>query len=111
MTQNVGFGRLEEAEHRVIKCFNPKEKAGQWRKMKNLIRKFIILTATPNETVGRVHARMPLIVQPEHYHRWLEPDGLFQSVLNPPDKNELTWHPVNRALNGARNEGAELLMP
>jgi putative SOS response-associated peptidase YedK len=42
---------------------------------------------------------MPLIVQPEHYHWWLTSDGSFQSVLNAPDKSELHWHPVNRALN------------
>jgi putative SOS response-associated peptidase YedK len=48
-------------------------------------------------------------VQPEHYHWWLASDGLFQSVLNAPDKNELNWHPVSRALNNVRNEGPELL--
>jgi putative SOS response-associated peptidase YedK len=62
-------------------------------------RKFIILTTTPNKTVGRVHNRMPLIVQPEHYGWWIASDGLFESVLNCPDKKELNWQPVNRALN------------
>lgn len=72
-------------------------------------KKFIILTTTPNETVGRVHNRMPLIVQPEHYGWWISNDGLFQSVLNFPDKEELNWRPVNRALNNPRNEGTELI--
>jgi putative SOS response-associated peptidase YedK len=72
-------------------------------------RKFLILTTSPNKTVGRVHSRMPLIVQPAHYGWWLSNDGLFQQVLENPDKEELNWHPVNRALNNTRNEGAELL--
>jgi putative SOS response-associated peptidase YedK len=72
-------------------------------------RKFIILTTTPNKTVGRVHNRMPLIVQPEHYGWWIASDGVFQSVLNYPDKEELNWLPVSRALNNPRNEGAELI--
>ena len=32
MAQNVGFGRLEEAKHRIMRGFNPKEKDRQWRK-------------------------------------------------------------------------------
>ena len=72
-------------------------------------RKFVIITTTPNESVGRVHNRMPLIVQPEHYGWWLAADEMFENVLNFPDKEELNWHPVNRALNNPRNEGAELL--
>jgi putative SOS response-associated peptidase YedK len=39
---------------------------------------------------------------------WIASDGLFQGVLNAPDKDELNWHPVNRALNNVRNEGPKL---
>ncbi len=74
-------------------------------------RKFIILTTTPNKTVARVHNRMPLIVQPEHYGWWVRAEGNFEGVLKFLDKEELNWHPVNRALNNVRNEGAELLKP
>lgn len=72
-------------------------------------RKFVILTTMPNKTVGRVHNRMPLIVQPEHYGWWVLSDGNFESVLKFPDKEELYWQPVDRALNNPRNEGAALL--
>ena len=74
-------------------------------------RKFIILTTTPNQTVGRIHNRMPFIVQPEHYGWWIANDGLFQSVLTAPDKAELNWQPVSRELNNVRNEGPGLLRP
>lgn len=72
--------------------------------------KFIILTTTPNKTVSRVHNRMPLIVQPSHYNWWLG-DGLFESVLNNPDREELNWCPVQRSLNKVGTEGAELIRP
>ena len=74
-------------------------------------RKFIVLTTTPNKSVSRVHNRMPLIVQPEHYGWWLGGGGAFESVLNHPDKEELFSQPVNRALNNSRLEGPELLKP
>lgn len=71
----------------------------------------VILTTTPNETVARIHNRMPLIVQPQHYDWWLNNGGLFESVLNNPYRPDLEWCPVNRALNNVRNEGAELIRP
>jgi len=73
--------------------------------------KFIILTTTPNKTVGRVHNRMPLIVQKNHYSWWLQDGEMFESVLNFPDRTELNWLPVQRALNTVGNEGAELIRP
>ncbi len=72
-------------------------------------RHFLILTTTPNKSVGRVHNRMPLIVQPEHYGWWIAGEGVFESVLNCPDKEELHYQSVNRALNNSRNEGEELI--
>jgi putative SOS response-associated peptidase YedK len=74
-------------------------------------RRCVILTTTPNATVGRVHDRMPFRVQAQHYDWWLEEDGLYEQVLNFPDRSEYNWLPVNRALNNARNEGAELIRP
>jgi putative SOS response-associated peptidase YedK len=60
---------------------------------------------------GRALFPFILIVQPEYYGWWLNSDGLFSEVLEDPDKGELNWHPVNRALNNVRNEGPELLKP
>ncbi|HXE41864.1 MAG TPA: SOS response-associated peptidase [Candidatus Baltobacteraceae bacterium] len=71
----------------------------------------VILTTTPNETVARVHNRMPLIVHPNHYDWWLKDGGLFETVLKNPYRPALEWCPVNRALNSVRNEGAKLIRP
>lgn len=70
-------------------------------------RRCVILTTSPNETVARVHNRMPLIVPPSDYARWLG-DG-FEPVLQAPERPALNSRPVNRALNHVRNEGPELL--
>ena len=66
-------------EHKELFCF-----AGLWLETQRqeldepvIERKFIVLTTTPNNTVGRVHNRMPLIVQADHYGWWLgEGDSL-----------------------------------
>jgi putative SOS response-associated peptidase YedK len=45
---------------------NWKEPAtGDW------IRTFAILTTAANELVAQIHDRMPAILKPEHYERWL----------------------------------------
>jgi putative SOS response-associated peptidase YedK len=84
--------------------------AGLW--MEQAARKqFIILTTTPNKTVGSVHNRMPFIVQPEQYGLWLAEDETYRTVLGSPDKTELQSQPVQRDLNNVRNEGPELIRP
>jgi putative SOS response-associated peptidase YedK len=73
--------------------------------------RFVILTTTQNESVSRVHNRMPLIVSPQRHDWWLNDGGLFETVLNNPYRPDLEWCPVNRALNNVRNEGPELIRP
>jgi len=35
---------------------------------------FAVITVPSNELVGQIHDRMPAILKPESYERWLEPD-------------------------------------
>ncbi len=70
---------------------------------------FIVLTTTPNETVGKVHNRMPLIVKNGHYDWWF--NSMFETVINFPSREEFNYCPVQRALNKAGNEGSELIRP
>jgi len=71
----------------------------------------VILTTSPNESVGRVHDRMPMILNPHSYDWWLQEGDLYQSVLNFPYRPEMYWCPVSRALNNVRAEGPELIRP
>lgn len=73
-------------------------------------KKFILLTTTPNETVGKFHNRMPFIVQGGHYGWWFD-ETMYKTVLGIPDREELNYCPVQRELNNVRNEGAELIRP
>ena len=44
-----------------------------WWRGDEKLESFTILTTTPNEIVAPVHDRMPVIVPPEHFDRWLDP--------------------------------------
>jgi putative SOS response-associated peptidase YedK len=72
-------------------------------------KRFIVLTTSPNESVGKVHNRMPFIVRPSQYEQWLSEE--FKTVLNSPDKRELNSTLVQREINSVKNEGAELIRP
>lgn len=76
------------------------------------IRSCAIVTTGANETMARIHHRMPVILSPEDWPLWLGEAGhgaarLMQAA---PD-DALTTHRVDRAVNSNRARGAELILP
>jgi putative SOS response-associated peptidase YedK len=65
--------------------------AGLWEKWKDkttgqVLRTYTILTTDPNELMASIHNRMPVIVAPKDYGRWLdhgEPSHLPVDLLRP----------------------------
>ena len=43
-----------------------------WRRDRQSIETFAILTTTPNGLVGKVHDRMPVMIRPEDFDKWLD---------------------------------------
>jgi len=73
-----------------------------------------ILTTDANEVVGPVHERMPVILGPEGWDVWLDPDEHDPNQLQPllhPYAGTLSAYPVSAAVNNPRNEGPELVQP
>ena len=74
-----------------------------------------ILTTAANADLGRLHDRMPVIIAPGDFDRWLDcSSGTAQDVLDllrPAAAGTLEIVEVNPALNNPRNEGAELQAP
>ena len=74
-----------------------------------------IITTEPNHFVAEIHNRMPVILPPEHYQQWLDPDEQDPAHLNPllaPFPAELmAAHVVSRTVNNPRNETAECIEP
>lgn len=61
-----------------------------------------ILTTDANEAVSRVHRRMPVILEPDAFGRWLAGDSV-PLVACPSDGLEV--YPVRALVNSAENEG------
>ena len=74
-----------------------------------------IITTATNETMRPVHDRMPVILAPDEWAAWLDPDNgdldALRAMLDPAPDDLLTMHPVSPDVNNVRNNRAELLTP
>ena len=73
---------------------------------------FTILTTFPNDVSGMVHDRMPVIVQPKDYQRWLNPENDdVADMLAPALATVWIAYPVSRRVNSPKNDDAKLIEP
>jgi putative SOS response-associated peptidase YedK len=74
-----------------------------------------VVTTEANETIARLHDRMPVLLAREHWDVWLDPanDDLagLQGLLVPAPADAVVMRPVGRAVGNVRNDGPELLEP
>ena len=73
-------------------------------------RTFAVLTCPPNEMIATIHDRMPLILHPEDYTRWLsdlEPDP--HDLLKPFPADLMTMWPISTKVNYPRNDTPDIL--
>lgn len=74
-----------------------------------------ILTTDPNDVAGRIHDRMPVVLQPDSWDRWLDREfhdmAALRSMLGPAPDGILAEHAVSSLVNSVRNNVPELLSP
>jgi putative SOS response-associated peptidase YedK len=74
-----------------------------------------IITTQATDDVGQIHDRMPMVIAPDHWADWLNPDnseaGQLQATMLPAMTGGLTSHPVSTAVNSVRNNGPDLIVP
>ncbi len=68
-----------------------------------------------NALVRDLHDRMPVILAPEDYAAWLDPenkdaDGI-RAMLRPADPAPWTLQEVSRKVNSPKNDSPELIEP
>jgi putative SOS response-associated peptidase YedK len=76
---------------------------------------FTILTTKPNDVVAPIHDRIPVILPPDGYDRWLDPAAVrrrdLEELLQPYPADAMTAYPVSRYVNSPRNEGPQCVEP
>lgn len=79
-----------------------------WEDPDNRFESCAIITTTANEIMKPVHDRMPVIITPNDYERWL--DTGKESLLAP-YPGEMSCHPVGTYVNNPKNDGKDLIEP
>jgi putative SOS response-associated peptidase YedK len=79
-------------------------------------RTFTIVTTTPNDVIADLHDRMPVILEPGSWDRWLDngsgaDPGELLAMLQPTDEVALRVYAVNRFANDVRRDGPDLIEP
>ena len=76
---------------------------------------FTILTTVPNELVAPLHDRMPVILHPGAYDRWLDPGehdtDALTAMLVPYPAQRMRAHPVSTRVNSPANDDPVCLAP
>ncbi len=93
--------------------------AGLWENWKapdgHWVRTATIITTQANELVARLHDRMPVVLAPEDWGRWLGDETAsaeeLRGLLKPFDADQMEAYPVGLEVNNVHSEGAGLLEP
>ena len=80
-----------------------------WKGPEGEVTSCTIIVTEANAFMKRLHDRMPVILAPADYVRWLDPDNhdtaSLKPLLAPAPEGWLTEWPVSRELNNPRHEG------
>lgn len=95
--------------------------AGLWEsweipESKESLESITILTTRANSFMDAVHDRMPVLLTPEKWKPWLDPNTSFsedewKTITSPVKDNLLAMHPVSRDVNNPRNDQPKLILP
>ena len=79
--------------------------SGEW------LRTFAVITTDSNELVAQIHDRMPVILAPRDYARWLgeEPDP--RDLMRPFPTEPMRMWPISTRVNKPENDDASIVEP
>jgi len=103
----------------ALKSGSPYAMAGLWERWQSkdaaqpeTLETFTILTTDPNQLMEPVHNRMPVILSPADYDRWLDPGDPARppvDLLRPFPAEEMRCWPVSDRVGNVRNNDPQLL--
>ena len=93
--------------------------AGLWETWKDKatdqsLQTYTIITTDPNELMETIHTRMPVILEPRDYARWLEPGDQTRppvDLLRPYPAEKMRAWPVSQRVGNVRNNSPDLIDP
>lgn len=87
----------------------PEDDPGAW------LVTYTILTTAAEPGLDRIHDRMPVVLDPDRWAAWLDPDlddrAAVTALLESPGPGRFVAYPVSRLVGSVRNDGPQLLEP
>ena len=118
--QDQGKGQRKQPFYITSRDFSPLALAGLWATWRDPesgeeLFTCTILTTSANDLMESVHHRMPVILAPDDWDAWLDPDNTdteaLAKLLVPAPEEMLTLWPVDPAVGNVRNNRPELQEP
>jgi putative SOS response-associated peptidase YedK len=81
----------------------------RWEKGEELVESCTILTTDANEFMRSIHTRMPVILAPADFNRWLQTAD--RELMRPCPDNALRAFPISVLVNNVRNNSEDCLRP
>jgi putative SOS response-associated peptidase YedK len=95
--------------------------AGLWEENRKLtddgapVRTCTIITTSSNKSMSQLHDRMPVLLEPADFDRWLDPENRdvesLKQLLVPASDDALRMRPVSRRVNSPKHDDVECVMP
>jgi putative SOS response-associated peptidase YedK len=74
-----------------------------------------VITTEATDEVGRIHDRMPMVVPPQSWAAWLDPEltdvDRVRDLLVPAMSGTMEAYPVSKLVNNVKNNGPQLIQP
>ena len=89
--------------------------AGLWECWQNpqdntIVQSCTIIVTDANAFMKPIHNRMPVILSPDDYSRWLDPTaGTRKSLLIPCPRDWLTSYPISSYVNSPKNNDSQCI--
>ena len=118
--QDQGKGKRKQPFYITSRDFSPLALAGLWATWRDPesgeeLFTCTILTTSANGLMESVHHRMPVILAPDDWDAWLDPENTdtdeLAKLLVPAPEEMLTLWPVDPAVGNVRNNRPELQEP
>jgi putative SOS response-associated peptidase YedK len=102
----------------ALRSSEPYAFAGLWESWRpkegEPLEAFAIITNDPNAVTEKLHDRMPAILEPADYNRWLDagdPSRPHTDLLPPYPEEKMHAWPVSERVGNVRNNDPDLLSP
>jgi putative SOS response-associated peptidase YedK len=113
------MGKTKQPMYIYLQDHQPFAFAGLWENWYapdgSELKSCTIVTTQPNELMAEIHNRMPVILNPESFDRWLDTNSedyeVLQTLFVPYPSTHMKAHPVSRIVNSPNNDLPDCILP